>query len=163
MPGRILYTSNHGSAVETRSNVLYAGRGRFLHHSACCATTGDVRKIASNKMWTFFILVGGDARFVMYCGSYQGIASAMPKALWYEYAFRRCIPASLSLLTVAHDHDLPFVFAHTLQRNLDIPLLPQARELFSPLNQQNAVVGAQVVQRERFQFASRVRAVKIAV
>src|SRR5216683_7024841 len=95
--------------------------------------------------------------------SYQGIASAMPKALCCEYAFRHCLLESPSLWTVPDDLDLTSVLAHSLQRNLHIPLLLQAEEFFSPLNQQNAVVGAQVIQCERFQFALRVHAIKINV
>src|SRR5947209_19778598 len=36
-PGRILYTSNHGSGTLTRSSVLYSGRGSSLHHSGFSA------------------------------------------------------------------------------------------------------------------------------
>lgn len=44
-----------------------------------------------------------------------------------------------ALETLAADFDPAFVLAFALQRNLYIPVLLQARKLFSPLDQQNAV------------------------
>ena len=55
------------------------------------------------------------------------------------------------------------MLAHSLQDNLHIPLPHQPRKFLSPLDQQNAVLRAQVIQAERLQFSLRVDAIKIDV
>src|SRR5579864_6350811 len=64
---------------------------------------------------------------------------------------------------LAADPDSPAALPFPLQRNLYVPLAQQPRKFLSPLDQQNTIVGAQVIQSERFQFARRVDAVKINV
>ena len=57
----------------------------------------------------------------------------------------------------------PVVLPILLQRNFDIPLALQTRKFLSPLDQQNASVGAQIIQPQRLQLALRIDAVKIDV
>ena len=62
---------------------------------------------------------------------------------------------------LSSDVDPALILACPLQRNLHIPLLHEPRKLFSPLDQQDAVFGAQIIQSERFEFALRVDAIEI--
>src|SRR5215469_4852252 len=51
-PAAGLYTSNHGSLTDTRSIVLYSGRGRALHQSGIgfCASSGDASAKRTNRI-----------------------------------------------------------------------------------------------------------------
>src|SRR5208282_2145582 len=68
----------------------------------------------------------------------------------------------LSKLLIAHP-DPPHVLPRALQRNLHIPLAHQLRKFLSPLDQQNAIVAPQIVQRKRLQFTLGVDAIQIDV
>src|SRR6185437_8126423 len=61
------------------------------------------------------------------------------------------------------EDDFPLVLGNSLEGNLHIPFSLKARELFSPLNQQNAVVGHQIIEAERFQLTLSIDAVQIDV
>ena len=52
---------------------------------------------------------------------------------------------------------------HSYQRNLDIPLALEAFELLSPLYQENAVIGDEVVESQRLKFPRSIDSVKVDV
>src|SRR3984885_2916991 len=59
--------------------------------------------------------------------------------------------------------DPPLIVVPPHQHNLHISLAQQPRKLFSPLDQQNAVVGTQIIESKRLQFSLRIDAVEIDV
>ena len=62
----------------------------------------------------------------------------------------------------ADDHS-PLVFSGTFDRNFDVALALEARELLSPLDQQNMIVAHQIVEAECFKLTLRVYAIEIDV
>ena len=54
-------------------------------------------------------------------------------------------------------------FIHLLEGDLCLPIAPQAGEFVSPLDEQDAVGGEQVIEGERFQFALGVNALEVNV
>src|SRR5271167_3887163 len=65
--------------------------------------------------------------------------------------------------TLNADLDPPSVLALALQRNFHIPVPQQSWKFLSPLDQQNTVVRAQIIQPERFQLPQCVNAIEINV
>src|SRR5438045_522143 len=66
--------------------------------------------------------------------------------------------------THLHFHCYPsLILRNPLSRILHIPLAFESRELFSPLNQKNAVVADQVIDSQSFQFAQSIHTVQINV
>jgi hypothetical protein len=61
------------------------------------------------------------------------------------------------------DPDPPPIFARPLQRNLHIPLAKEARKFFSPLDQQNAVFRAEIIEAKSLQLARGVDPIEIDV
>src|SRR5579871_4277500 len=70
---------------------------------------------------------------------------------------------NITLTLAAKNPDSPFVFADFLNRNLYIPVTDEALKFLSPLDEQNAVVGNQIVKAEGFELAWRIHAVEVNV
>jgi len=68
-----------------------------------------------------------------------------------------------AVIALAGNSNSPPVLAFPLKPDFHIALRPKPAEFLSPLDQQNAVVGTQIIQAERFQFPQGIDAVKIDV
>src|ERR1700731_2749633 len=64
-------------------------------------------------------------------------------------------------MALTEDLDSAPILAVPLQRNLYVPLALQARKFLSPLDQQNTVLGAQIIEGESFKLARSVDTIEI--
>src|SRR5579862_6226138 len=59
--------------------------------------------------------------------------------------------------------DFPVILPNPFECDLDVPIAREARKLLSPLYQENAVLGDQVIQPQRLQLPRRVNPIQINV